>query len=116
MKPEFYVPRDVRAITLTPYGGGGRVYGNYKFRVPEVLSSSSIIFTPVTPDLKDSVYQHHAAQGYMGIKAPNNTVILVKESEISFDIPENFDELRDQAEEELEEELAELGYNPFESM
>lgn len=113
MKPEFYIPRDVHTQILSPYQGAWSL-SLHTVRVPEVVESSKIIFTSVDrgPHM-GKTFTHMAKQGYMGFQLPDRRVMLVKESDISFDIPENFDELQAEAEDELEEELAELGYNPF---
>ena len=112
---ELYIPVGVRAEILRPIKLAGRDHWSmhlWKTTLPQVIDSEQVVFRP-SGQVEGLTFQHYAKLGYLGIRLPNKVIMLLKESEVCTEVPENFDELLAEAEDELEDAISELSWSPF---
>jgi len=113
---ELYIDKGVHCQILRP-SQGHWIYNLWTTKLPSIHDSEKIIFRP--SDLPEhskvlgSCFRHHAKHGYVGIQLQDRSVLLVKEADVSDVVPEDFEDLLIEAEDELEQAQAELAYSPF---
>jgi len=115
MSKDFYIPKGTHGQLLRPYQGAWSIT-LYQTKLPQVMSTEKVIFTPADVELGKvlgSTFLHYAKLGYMGIQLQDRSVFLVKEGDTTFEVPEDFDELYWEAEDEMDQEAAAAAWSPF---
>lgn len=110
----YYLPKGTHGQILRPYQKG-RSISCHCTKLPHIIGAADIVFKP-GDTLEDPTYRYYAALNQIGFQLHGDVkgaVMLVEQAAVSTEVPENFNDLYCDAEDELEDARLQAGWSPF---